>query len=407
MPPPELAGNAPVADVVHPLVPGFDPILGNDLDALVIDRGNRFRRQWLRCHEPLLRHQRLDRRFAARTLAEVQRVIFDARQQPKLLDIFHDTFPRFLARKPGIRAALRGDLRVVINHLNQRQAMPLAGLEIVHVVRRRNFHHTGAELRIGDVVENDRNLALHQRQHHLAPMQVGIAFVARIDCDCCIAQHRLGSRRRHHQITIGAYHRITDVPKMPRRLFVHRLQIGNRRLASRAPVDHVLAAIDQAFFVKADKRFAHGARQTRIEREAFARPVARRSQLDHLPLDRAARLRFPLPHPCFECLAAHLASLQAFLGKLALHDHLRRDPGVIRARQPQRHIAAHAMPAHRDIDLSVLQHVPHMERTGNVRRRNDKRKYRLARLPFSAINAALHPPLSPARFEPLRLIHLF
>ncbi len=42
MAPPELAGDAPVADVVHPFVPGLDPVFGDDFDALFVDRGYGF-----------------------------------------------------------------------------------------------------------------------------------------------------------------------------------------------------------------------------------------------------------------------------------------------------------------------------------------------------------------------------
>ena len=51
--------------------------------------------------------------------------------------------------------------------------------------------------------------------------------------------------------------------KLPCGFFVDRFEIGDGRLAARAPVDHVLAAIDQALFVEADERLAHGARQAR------------------------------------------------------------------------------------------------------------------------------------------------
>ena len=115
----------------------------------------------------------------------------------------------------------------------------------------------------------------------------------------------------------------------------------------RAPVDHVLAAIDQAFFVQAHEDFAHGARKARIDRESFARPVAAGAEPDHLPLDGVAGFGLPLPDALFEFFASEVAAVDALCGELALHHHLRRDAGVIGAGQPQGVVAQHAVPADR------------------------------------------------------------
>ena len=83
-------------------------------------------------------------------------------------------------------------------------------------------------------------------------------------------------------------------------------------------------------------------------------------QPDHLPLDAIARLFLPRPDPLLKLLAAQCAPVDAFLGQFPLHHHLGCDARMIGARQPQRVLALHAMPAHRYIDLGMLQHVPHV-----------------------------------------------
>ena len=65
----------------------------------------------------------------------------------------------------------------------------------------------------------------------------------------------------------------------------------------------------------------------------------------------------------------------AFLRQLALHHHLRGDAGVVRPRQPQRDEAAHAMPAHDDVHLRLVQHVPHVQPPGHIRRRQQQREH--------------------------------
>ena len=134
-------------------------------------------------------------------------------------------------------------------------------------------------------------------------------------------------------------HRIANLVQLALHLFVLDLKIGDRRLAARTPVDDVLAAIDQPFFIQADEDLAHGARQAFVHGEVFAVPIDRRAQPLHLVENRAAVMPLPFPHALDESFAAQIA--RAFLPsrrQLALHHHLRGDAGVVGSRQPQRQI---------------------------------------------------------------------
>src|ERR1051325_3122122 len=162
-----------------------------------------------------------------------------------------------------------------------------------------------------------------------------VALVVWIYRDGGVAEHRLGSRRGDHEKVVGADHPITDVVEAALRLFVNNFEIGDSRLAARAPVHDVLAAIDQAVFIERDEDLAHRAREARIEREALARPVARGPQAQHLLLDGVAALSLPFPDLLFECLPAHATAIELLLGELALDYHLRGDPSVIGAGQPE------------------------------------------------------------------------
>jgi len=197
------------------------------------------------------------------------------------------------------------------------------------------------------------------------------------------------------------------VPEIALRRRALHFEIGERRLAARAPVHHVLAAIDQALFVEAHEDFAHGSGEAGIEGEALAAPVAACAEANHLAFDLVAVLRLPFPDALDEFFAAERAAVEAFFGELAFDHHLRGDAGVIGARQPQRVIAAHAMPAHGDVDFGVFEHVADVQRTGHIGRRDDERKY--ARLGFlsGVEDAGVDPPLRPVGFEPLGLVHFF
>ena len=67
---------------------------------------------------------------------------------------------------PAKRPAAAVILRVFVDHLDARQIVTLARFEVVGIVRGRDLHRARAELRIGHVVEHDRNLAIRQRQPH-------------------------------------------------------------------------------------------------------------------------------------------------------------------------------------------------------------------------------------------------
>ena len=68
---------------------------------------------------------------------------------------------------------------------------------------------------------------------------------------------------------------------------VLHFKVGEGSVASRAPVDDIVALVDQPFFVKRDKHFAHSARKPVIHGETIAFPVQRRAQFAQLKIDRS------------------------------------------------------------------------------------------------------------------------
>jgi len=124
---------------------------------------------------------------------------------------------------------------------------------------------------------------------------------------------------------------------------------------------------------------------------------------------RAHRTRvafLPGPHALLELDAPDLAAVQALGFQLALDQHLGGYPGVIGARQPQRVVAAHAAPADGHVDFGVLEHVPDVQRSGDIGRRNGQREHPPRSVQVGAENARLNPPLRPMRLKPLGFIDL-
>ena len=88
-----------------------------------------------------------------------------------------------------------------------------------------------------------------------------------------ITEHGLRPRRLDLEPiappTLGVRHqRVADLPELPIDFLVSHLEIGDRRLVVRAPVDDVLTAIDQALLVEIHKRLPHGVGHTLVERES-------------------------------------------------------------------------------------------------------------------------------------------
>ncbi len=163
--------------------------------------------------------------------------------------------------------------------------------------------------------------------------------------------------------------RITDLIQLARHFLMFHFEVRDCSHASRTPVHHVLAAIDQPFFIKPYKNFDHGTREALVHGEVLAVPIHGRAQPLHLRLNRAAVLPLPLPHPFDERFPAHVLPLLALTCKLALHHHLRSNAGVVGPRKPQRGKTAHAPPADDDVHLRLIEHVAHVQASGDVGRR--------------------------------------
>ena len=159
--------------------------------------------------------------------------------------------------------------------------------------------------------------------------------------------------------------------------------------------------------VELHERPAHGAGEVRVEREALPAPVERAAELAQLRLDRVLGLPLPGPDALDELLAAELAPVDPLLGELPLHDHLRRDPGVVGAGHPEHAVPAHPHPAGEDVLDRAAVGVPDVELPRDVRRRDDHREPRGPGRP-PRLKAALRfpepvpPLLERGRLEGLR-----
>ncbi len=76
------------------------------------------------------------------------------------------------------------------------------------------------------------------------------------------------------------------------------------------------------------------------------------------------------PSALQEGLASKVVARLSFFFKLALHDVLRRDSGVVGSGKPKGVVALHAVVAHDDVLQGVVKAVAHVQDAGDVGRRN-------------------------------------
>ena len=264
-----------------------------------------------------------------------------------------------------------------VENVDQRQFMARADFKVVEIVGGRDLDRAGAFFRVGIAVGDNRDQPADQRQHNLFALQMGVALVVGMHRHGGVAEHGFRPRRRHHDILVGGPPRLVGdgIFEMPERALDglrHHFDVGNRRQQLGVPVDETLVLVDQPGAKKLDEGLEHGLGRAVVHGETLARPVAGGAETFELVDDGAARFGFPRPDFFQKSLAAEIAAARLLgRGELALHHHLRRYAGMVGSRLPQHVLAAHALVAAQDVLQGIVERMAHMQRAGDIRRRND------------------------------------
>ena len=263
VPPPELARDAPGPDLPHPVEVDALPLRRGDPHLVALDHLDRGLRQLVHAAEPLQRDQRLDPLAGA--VREGDRVdVGLLGAQPALLAQRGDhRLLRLGGGHPGeALARLLGHPPVRADHADLLEPVPAADLEVVGVVAGGDLQRPGAELGVDVLVGDDRQAAADQRQHAVLADQVGVALVVGVDRDRGVGEHRLRAHRGDGQHPVGALDRVVDRVERVLDLAVLDLEVGDRRVRARVPVDHVVVAVDVALVVELLEDAVDGARRS-------------------------------------------------------------------------------------------------------------------------------------------------
>ena len=200
----------------------------------------------------------------------------------------------------------------------------------------------------------------------------GIPFVVGMHSDRGIAEHRLHSSRRDDDVRLGIVERsVAEADELALDVGVADLDVADRGLEHRRPVDETLGLIDQPVVVHLLEHGLDCPGQALVHGEAFTGPVDAVAESAHLLTDVAADLGLLLPDPLDEGIATEIVAGESLGSEFALDHGLHRNGGVVHAGQPQRLEALHACAAGQGVHQDVLVGVPHVQRPVDVGRRDD------------------------------------
>ena len=389
--PPELAGNAPVVDILHPVIIGLAEALGHELDASVTHGLDGGLGQRLHLDEPLRARHRLNDRAAAVARADVVVIGLGLDEVALLLEIGHDGLARLITVEAVVLAAV-DDAGVLVEDQDLLEVVAQTDLIVVRVVAGRHLDAAGAEIELDVIVGHDGQLAAHERQDRRLADEVLVALVRRVDRNAGVAEHGLRTGGGDGKIVVAVLERVADIPERAGHVLVFDFGVRQGGAAVRAPVDDAVALVDQALFIQLAKRLTHGLRAALVHGEAAAVPVAGHAERLLLLDDAVAVLLFPRPDALQKRIAAKIVAGQAlFLAQHLLDLDLRGNAGMVRAGHPQGGIALHALVAREDVLQRRVERVAHVQLAGDVRGRHDDGKRLFVRIGFAGKVAAAHP----------------
>ncbi len=225
------------------------------------------------------------------------------------------------------------------------------------------------------VVGDDRDLHVDDGQQHGAADQVPVALVVGVHGDGGVAQHRLDPGGGDDDRLRGIVERaVADGHQFTGILRVLDLDVGQRGVTPRAPVDDPLRAVDQPVVEELLEDRLHRGGQALVEGESLPVPVDGIAQPLHLPEDGSAGFGLPVPDLLHEQLAAEVVTGLAVDRQLPLHHVLGGDPGMVHARQPEHLVTRHPVPAGEDVHQRVIQGMADVQGARDIGRRQHDRE---------------------------------
>ena len=334
-------------------------------------------------------------------------VRFDFHQKALFFQVFHDLLTALVAGKPLVFAGVFVHNAAVVHHADDVKVMTKPDFKVVGIVSGGDFHRARTETYLAIVVGDKGNFTPDDRQNQRFAQNILVSFVLRVDRNRRIAKERFGTSRRDDDIFVAVLHGVTDMPEETVLFGIFDFRVGKRGMATGAPVDNPVAAVNKTFFIKADENFLHCRRQIFVHCERLFRPVARRAEAFLLFDDSAAVLMRPCPGSFKEAVATDVVFRESFRLHLVDDFEFRRDACVVGAGKPQRFVAVHTLKADDNILNGIIEGVSHVQLSRDVGRRHHNRERLFLFVDVSLKEFVFHPVIVDFLFETLRLISFF
>jgi hypothetical protein len=292
-------------------------------------------------------------------------------QQTGRLELLHDP-PASLVAVQAVEPVRRrqADPGFRRHDVDAGKLVATADLEIGGIVRRSHLHRTGPEAGVHRVIGHNGNEPIHQRKPDLEADEPAVALVLRMHGNGGVAQHGLGPGGGDRQVATAIGQRVPQVPEVTVDLLLLRLLVGERRQTAGAPVDDIVAAIDQTVLVELNEHLADRPGEAFIQGEVGARPVGGAADRLELFQDGCARLPNMMPHPLDERVAAQIESGESLLGQQPLDHVLRGDSCMVGARNPKRPPPSHPLEPDEHVLHRIVEAVAHVEDRRHIGRRH-------------------------------------
>ena len=353
---------------------------------------------------PLQRDEGFDPRFAALAERDRMPVRLPRLEQSVLLRPGENALAGLRLGQAGEVARLLVHAPVGPDDHRLGEVVRAPDLEVHGVVARRHLESPRAELRVDPLVGDDRNPPLDERDDGLAAHERAIPLVAGMHGNRDVGEDRRRSSRGDRDVPLVVGTRVADEDELVLHVGVDELEVGQRRLVERAPVDDPVGPVEVALLVQVDEETHDGTDVPLVQREPLAPVVERGADAAELVHDRAAVETEPFPHAGLERLATELLPALPFPGELLLDGALGGDAGMVVAGLEKRVEALHPLHPDERVGESELERMPHVQLARHVRRRVGDDEALAARVGVGRVEAFLLPDPLPALLDTLRAV---
>ena len=370
VPPPQLAGNAPVLNSLQPVGVGLGPVGRAEHDIAIGHGLGSFLHAGV-LQEPLHAQARFNRHIGTLGDTHVVLVFFHLLEQALGLN----DFDGFLTSHEAIQTVQLGatravDVAVSGQHVDNLQVVLHAHLKVGAVMSRGNLQCAGTKVDFHVVISNNRNFGIAQRADNRLANQVGEAGILRVNSYGYVSHDGFRTCGGNQQLSAAVCQLVADGVKLALGWGHDDLFIGKRGKENGIPVHHAVTAVDETFVEQLGEYTGNLRGVYVVHGEALALPVAGAAELLELVDDDTAVFILPLPYHVHEILAAYIeaGAGRILLGKFLFHAGLGGNTGVVGAGQPEHFLSFLAGAAGKNILNCIVQHVAHVQHTCHIGR---------------------------------------